>query len=36
FVVYTLYQREFNSKAVVAITAAHAYLEKNPAYIGRD
>ncbi|PKH98229.1 DUF599 domain-containing protein [Shewanella sp. 11B5] len=36
FVVYTLYQREFNSKAVVAITAAQAYLEKNPAYIGRD
>ncbi|QDE30349.1 MULTISPECIES: DUF599 domain-containing protein [Shewanella] len=36
FVVYTLYQREFNSKAVVAITAAQAYLENNPSYVRRD
>ncbi|GGB66906.1 DUF599 domain-containing protein [Shewanella inventionis] len=32
-VVYTLYQREFNSKAVIAITAAQAHLEKNPLYV---
>jgi uncharacterized membrane protein len=32
FVVYTLYQREFNSRAVQAITLAQAHLEKDPAY----
>ena len=36
FVVYTLYQREFNSKAVAAITAAQAYIENNPSYVRRD
>ncbi|MGX9463447.1 DUF599 domain-containing protein [Shewanella sp. A14] len=35
-VVYTLYQREFNSKAVIAITAAQAHLENNPSYILKD
>ncbi|MCT7941077.1 MULTISPECIES: DUF599 domain-containing protein [Shewanella] len=32
FVVYTLYQREFNSRAVQAITLAQSHLEKDPAY----
>ncbi len=36
FVVYTLYQREFNSKAVVAITAAQSHLEKSPLHIHKD
>lgn len=31
FVVYTLYEREFNSKAVKAITLAQQYLEENRA-----
>jgi uncharacterized membrane protein len=32
FVVYTLYQREFNSRAVQAITLAQSHLEQDPAY----
>ncbi|QIR16228.1 DUF599 domain-containing protein [Shewanella aestuarii] len=36
FVVYTLYQREFNSRAVQAITLAQTHLEKDPNYINLD
>ncbi|PKG80239.1 DUF599 domain-containing protein [Shewanella sp. Actino-trap-3] len=36
FVVYTLYQREFNSRAVQAITLAQAHLEQDPAYRVND